>query len=232
VDNPWITIITVVYNGEACLESTIQSVFELQYCNLSYIVIDGNSTDGTVDIINKYNDVISYWVSENDSGIYDAMNKGWACARDDSFILFLGAGDKVVSLPDNMNNYSVNDVVFGRVMLGDKLIFKPVVDYKLKISNTVHHQAMLVHKSLTRDNPFNLEYKFYSDFDFNQRLLKSGARFVYSDSFVGYALPGGVTSKFYYRENFAIVLKNYGLFWALVSLGFVPLVKLYKKLTK
>ena len=91
-----IAVITVVKNGACYLEETILSIIEKKLsAEIDYIVIDGGSTDGSVDIIKKYADQISYWVSEPDNGIYDAMNKGWAAAADDSFILFLGVGDKI-----------------------------------------------------------------------------------------------------------------------------------------
>lgn len=78
---PLISIITVVYNGEKYLEQTIQSVINQTYKNIEYIVIDGGSTDGTLDIIKKYEEHISYWVSESDKGLYDAMNKGIGVAK-------------------------------------------------------------------------------------------------------------------------------------------------------
>lgn len=71
-----ISIITVSYNAAATIEQTILSVIRQDYPNIEYIVIDGGSTDGTVDMIRKYEDQIAYWVSEPDAGIYDAMNKG------------------------------------------------------------------------------------------------------------------------------------------------------------
>ena len=73
---PLITVVTICYNAVDTIEETIKSVIEQTYPNIEYIVIDGGSKDGTVDIIKKYQDKISYWVSEPDRGIYDAMNKG------------------------------------------------------------------------------------------------------------------------------------------------------------
>lgn len=77
---PLVSIITVVFNGEKYLEQTILSVLNQTYSNIEYIIIDGGSSDATLDIINKYTDKIDYWVSEPDSGIYDAMNKGISLA--------------------------------------------------------------------------------------------------------------------------------------------------------
>ena len=89
---PLITVVTVVFNGEQFLEETIQSVINQTYDNVEYIIIDGGSSDGTLDIIRKYEHAIDYWVSEKDKGIYGAMNKGCMLALGDG-INFLNAGD-------------------------------------------------------------------------------------------------------------------------------------------
>jgi Glycosyl transferase family 2 len=89
---PLLSIVTVVYNGEKYLEQTIQSVINQSYENLEYIIIDGGSTDRTLEIIAKYDDYINYWVSEPDSGIYSAMNKGTKLATG-SHVLHLNADD-------------------------------------------------------------------------------------------------------------------------------------------
>lgn len=87
-----ITVITVVYNGIDYIEDTILSVINQDYSNIEYIIIDGKSDDGTMDIVEKYATKISYWVSESDNGIYDAMNKGIKVATGD-WIIFMNCGD-------------------------------------------------------------------------------------------------------------------------------------------
>ena len=91
---PLISVITVSYNAVSTIEDTILSVINQTYPNIEYIIIDGGSADGTVDIIEKYVDRISYWVSEPDKGIYDAMNKGLKVANGD-WAIFMGSDDYV-----------------------------------------------------------------------------------------------------------------------------------------
>jgi len=89
---PLISVITVVFNSKNTIESAIKSVLNQSYENIEYIIIDGGSTDGTVDIIKKYKDKIAYWISEADNGIYDAMNKGIKSATGD-IVGFLNSDD-------------------------------------------------------------------------------------------------------------------------------------------
>jgi glycosyltransferase involved in cell wall biosynthesis len=93
---PVVSIITVVFNGLSLIEKTIKSVISQTWPNIEYIVIDGGSTDGTVEILRLYDHQISYWISEPDKGIYDAMNKGLATATGD-YVWFMNAGDVIYS---------------------------------------------------------------------------------------------------------------------------------------
>ncbi len=102
-DKPLITVITVVFNGEKHLEETILSVINQTYDNVEYIIIDGGSTDGTLDIIRKYEYALDYWVSEKDSGIYDAWNKSVRLSLG-QWISFLGADD--IYLLTSLEKYS------------------------------------------------------------------------------------------------------------------------------
>lgn len=89
---PKISVITVVFNSVDFIEETINSVLKLAYLNIEYIIIDGGSNDGTVEIIKRYDGYINYWITERDNGIYDAMNKGISIATGD-WLVFLNSGD-------------------------------------------------------------------------------------------------------------------------------------------
>jgi glycosyltransferase involved in cell wall biosynthesis len=229
--NPVVCIITVALNGAKFLERTIESVLELKYPNIEYIVIDGGSKDGTVDILRKFDEQIDYWVSEPDEGIYDAMNKGWLLANDRAFILYLGAGDTIISLPDDMSVYRSDQIIYGAVMLNPTKVFFSRADARLRFRNTLHHQALLINKSLHPEPPFNAGFKIDADFDFNQRLYKEGHEFVESKNFLSSVLPCGVSRTLHFREMFTIVKNNYGIFSALLALVFcffyIPRVLVY-----
>lgn len=225
-DKPLITVITVVYNGAAHLEETIQSVIGQTYDNVEYIIIDGGSTDGTLDIIRKYEHAIDYWVSEKDQGIYDAMNKGWRLTSEQSMILYLGAGDKIHTLPSATElEKNKQNIVYGNVYIGNHF-YSSRIDFRLKLGNTLHHQALLVPKKIHPHPPFNIKYKIYADYDFNLRLFLSGKKYFKSQEFLSFALPDGVSSKINIIEINKICRENLGYIHGLISYIYISLQKI------
>ena len=220
--NPRITVITAVLNRADELAVTIQSVLACNRPNLDYIIIDGGSTDGTLELIEAYSGSLKYWISEPDLGVYDAMNKGWQQADSESWILFLGAGDRLISLPDELPSPGCLEVLFGNVLLHDNQVFYAGADFRLRLFNTLHHQALLIPKRVHSQPPFNLEYTHYADFDFNQRLYKKQISFRFHPHLQSYAAPGGMTENLALDELRRIVRKNFGAFWAaLTVIGFM-----------
>lgn len=215
-DKPLISVITVVFNGEPNLEETIQSVINQTYDNVEYIIIDGGSTDGTVDIIRKYDGQIDYWVSERDGGIYDAMNKGWLLATCDAFILFINNGDLVIAIP-NLGNLAPDNVYVGSVKLAGGGMFNNKIDFRLHLGNTIHHQALLINKQISPKQPFNIRYKIYADFDFIQRLYLSNYNIELIDGLSTYSPPAIASKELNIFEMTTIVYNNYGIHWFLLS---------------
>lgn len=184
-----ITVVTVCYNAADLIEDTIKSVLSQTYDNIEYIIVDGNSSDGTMDIVNKYSDRISKIISEPDKGIYDAMNKGIFAATGD-YINFMNAGDiftsddavsKVVGLIDKSN-----DVIYGdSTMIGYKgeRKFSPADTNVaiLKKRPIYRHNASFTRTQLHKEIPFALEKKkdFKYALDYNQifTLWHNGAKF-------------------------------------------------------
>ena len=121
-DTPLVTIITIVHNGAEYIEKTIESVLNQTYNNVEYIIIDGDSTDGTTGIIKKYEQAIDYWVSEPDAGISDAFNKG-VTAGTGQWLNFMNCGDRFASadtIQDVVGNIDEKaDVIFGKANVVD-----------------------------------------------------------------------------------------------------------------
>lgn len=179
---PLISLVTVVYNDKDGLEATIKSVISQTYKNIELIVVDGKSIDGTVNIINKYKDEITYSISESDKGIYDAMNKGLILSNGD-FVNFLNAGD-VIHRKDALEKIvlaisDLNYVYFARarVTYGNQCWVYPnmnVDDYILWLEhNLPNHQAMFFPRSFYSSYFYDLRLTITGDDDYKLLALKA-----------------------------------------------------------
>ena len=170
--SPKVTIITVVFNAAQEIETTLKSIFEQDYKNKEVIIIDGGSTDGTLEIIRKFEYKIDYFTTEQDYGIYDAMNKGIKVATG-KWILFMNAGDIFNS------NEILKSIFFKKKIDADILVGSCVVDYKsftklvnvkktslLKYGMTFCHQSVFVKTMIYRERYFDLRFKIAADFNF------------------------------------------------------------------
>lgn len=168
---PLISIITVVYNGEKYLEETILSVINQTYENIEYIIIDGGSSDGTLDIIKKYEDKIDYWVSEKDDGIYEAMNKGIDIASG-KWINFMNAGDNFYSnvvIQTIFKDRSFEEIIIhGKVAL---LYEGKLISYYGN-PKIIPHQGSFFDLNELKRFKFNQEYKIFADGEMLSRLQR------------------------------------------------------------
>lgn len=185
---PLVTVVTVVLNRARYVEETIKAVLSQSYANVEYIVIDGGSTDGTRDIIERYDDRIDYWLSEPDAGVYDAMNKALAIVEDqDSYVIFSHSDDSLFSpdaLADAIRLGGDSDFVHGRILVSDPDAER-VIGRDLSLANlareTVPHPATLVRRrAFDQVGNFDTRYRIASDYDFIVRCFICGVsrRFV------------------------------------------------------
>jgi len=198
---PRVTIITVVINGGSCLGSTIRSVAEQTYSNTKYLVIDGGSTDGTLAIIRRYENHIDFWLSEKDSGIYDAMNKG-ALKAGPGYLCFMNAGDVF---------FSVNTVekVIARIgnrrpaiIYGDSQVsyedgFSRIIQCRgldhLWKGMCFSHQSMFVDSELMKKYLYNVDNSIGADYEFICGLYSRRSCFMLVDEIVATTSAEGVS---------------------------------------
>jgi len=197
---PVVSIITVVKNGEKYLEQTIKSVINQTYINIEYIIIDGGSTDNTIDIIKEYESRIDYWSSESDKGIYDAMNKGVRIASG-QWINFMNAGDRF---------YKSNTIEKIFLKKNDKIDFiygDCETIYNLEFSRiqkageiknlwkgmVFSHQSLFTKSDVFKKYQFNVNNKIAADFEFLFNCYKSNFKFYNIHIPVAIVSAGGLS---------------------------------------
>lgn len=219
---PLITIITATFNAATHLPATIKSIRELVYDNVEWIIIDGGSTDGTVDLIRRNADVVGRWISEPDHGIYDAWNKGISLARGD-WIAFLGAGDAY--LPHALGEYVdiINRNIGAQVeLVTSKVRFVAADGAVLRVWGSafewpifrkhmnIAHVGALHHRSLfEKYGLFDTHYVSSADYEF---LMRCGAatKAVYLDAITADMLTGGISNGYDSIFETYLIHKKYG----------------------
>lgn len=211
---PLITVAMVVLNQKVVVEKTILSILEQDYPNIEFIVIDGDSSDGTIDIIRSYDDYIDFWLSEKDHGIYDAMNKA-AEFSNGRWIIYINADDKFIST-DAISKVigcasQKADVVFGHVMYklddGREILqrgtcFEKKWEKLLRgefftgpwLSGLPPHQATFVKTELVRKHKFDTNFRISADWELLFRLRKAGATFCNVDQVAAIYRAGGFSA--------------------------------------
>jgi len=219
-----ISIITVVFNNVENIEKTIKSVFNQTYKNIEYIVIDGGSTDGTIDIIKKYKKNIDYWISEPDKGIYDAMNKGAKKATGD-YLYFLNSGDYFYDF-DVLYNLSENFLENSDLVVGS--VIKLYEDYKTLSKAQIHklslgvmppHQGSFIKRKVFEElDGYNIKYKSSGDFDFFCKFYKSNYSYKLLKDKIAYMPSGGYSSQknISANETAEVIKRYFGFFYSLL----------------
>lgn len=227
---PVLSVITIVYNNARDIERTMLSVLNQTYGSIEYIVVDGASNDGTLDIIKRYETRLAKLISEKDKGIYDAMNKGLALATGD-YVIFMNSGDefyaadtveKVFATMPNADIYygeteMVNDE---RESLGQRRHKAPAkfTWRSFKYGMSVSHQAIYIRRSLTE--PYDPQYQLSADIDWIIRAAKKAKKIVRVEGYVAKYLVGGMSKARHKQsllERFDIMKRHYGLIPTLLN---------------
>ncbi len=214
---PLLSIITVVYNGVKTIEQTIQSVIQQSYQNKEYIIIDGGSIDGTVDIIKKYESHLSYWVSECDKGIYDAMNKGIGLAKGE-LIGIINSGDWYEeNIFSTIVHYYIetgsNQVIHGilRNFLDEE--FYSLVGNsirRLRYDMIQHPTCFIPRKFYKTNGVYDTTYKYSTDYDLILRYVNSGVKFYFVEKIIANFRLGGISSTPYAeKEMYKVRVKHH-----------------------
>lgn len=217
---PKISIVTIAYNCENEIEETILSVINQQYDNKEYLIIDGASKDGTMDVVNKYRDKIDVIISEPDKGRSDAFNKGIAHATGD-YIVMMNAGDLLAddALDKFARNYEPGyDVIKGNTIrwnekTGFKSIEHPVIEYpEIPFNFLVCHQSTYISKSAyERFGGYGIDYKIVMDFELMLRFARHNAKFMKINENLAVFRMGGISqtsSKRRIKEMKRAMLEN------------------------
>jgi len=221
---PTLSVITIVYNNVSDIERTMLSVLKQTYAEIEYIIVDGLSNDGTLEVIKKYESRVAKLISEKDEGIYDAMNKGLAVATGD-YVIFMNSGDEfydsstvaaVFASGDNA------DIYYGETEMMDangqslgQRRHKAPVHFTWRSFNygmSVSHQAIYIKRSLLE--PYDRRYQLSSDIDWIIRAAKKAKKIVNVNRYVAKYLVGGMSKKKHRQsleERFDIMKRHYGL---------------------
>ena len=233
--NPLVSIITVVRNGVSGIETAIKAVLEQTYPHIEYIVIDGGSTDGTIDVLRRYDDRIDYWASEPDSGIFDAMNKGIDLVQNsETYVLFANSDDRLYA-PSALERLVAGgdgaDLVYGRMVLTDGEVSttmgREVVLRDLAAEMLYQPATMTRRRVFDEVGKFDTSFRIAGDYDFLVRCFAHPVTTRYVPEIVSRMQMGGISGEQYMlscRERKRVVRTR---FRSLTRLAGVWRVNLY-----
>ena len=217
--NAQVTVITVCFNAAATIEQTIRSVAMQDGVLIEYIVIDGNSNDGTVDILRRNAATINEWVSEADHGIYDAMNKGLKKASGE-WVIFLNADDYFASpnsLQTLVDKAGDSVIAAGKTVIrtGDcEVLFRASRRFGIILQLPFMHPSVIVRRNVFKQyGVFDTRYKIAADCDFFMRLISAGHTAHLIDHVVSVMRDGGLSNRSFVagrREYRDAYLRNFG----------------------
>ncbi|GAB3034699.1 glycosyltransferase family 2 protein [Spirosoma pulveris] len=220
--SPLISVITVVFNANSTVEASMKSVLNQDKDLFEYLIIDGGSTDGTLDVIQKYEKYLTDWVSEPDKGIYDAMNKGIDRAKG-QWIYFLGADDMLCEgILARIKNYLTSGVkvVYGNVKFDNGHIMRSHIGIRCLFENRLHHQSAFYHRSLFNNFRYDQHFRICADYELTLRIYLQKQPFLYIPYEIAFFASGGASDELTSNDINRIRAKyiNYPLVNSIMSL--------------
>jgi glycosyltransferase involved in cell wall biosynthesis len=209
-----ISIIIVTFNAATTLQRCLDSIYRQRNIVAEIIIIDGNSTDATVDIIKANTEYLYYWESNKDNGIYDAMNKALKHIKS-KWVYFIGADDElyddfsnfVLELADNTCIYYANVITRGIKRSGELTAYQQAKD-------GIFHQAMIYPKSVFEKFNYNLRYRIFADYELNMRCFKH-YNFLYKDYIIAHfnhtGSSGFIEDIQFKKDKSSLIYRNFGL---------------------
>jgi glycosyltransferase involved in cell wall biosynthesis len=239
--NKKVSIVVVSLNTKSFFLNTVSSIFSQTYQNKEIIIVDGNSTDGTRELIKKMKKNFSKIIIENDNGIYDAMNKGSKLASG-HWIVFLNSGDifyNKTTLSDIFNKRIINkDIIYGNTSIQNNninYIAKGLAFTKKTLLMPFCHQSTIVRSNIVKVYKFSLNYKYSSDFNFFIKCFYNNKKFYNSNIIISKIVANGLSDinrQKVYNENIQI-LKNFNYNFFLIShIRILKLLTLVKNFVK
>lgn len=245
---PLISIITVTFNAEKFLKKTLESVAQQDYPHIEYVIVDGLSSDSTLQIINDFKGINFNIISEKDKGIYDAMNKGIALANGE-YLMFLNAGDLLENsntLSSLIHNGNSADVIYADTkiinthfeLVGMRHFIPPAhLNWKsFKRGMVVCHQSILCRKEICPN--YDLNFKIAADIEWAIRLLKNAKTAVNAQIISTQFMQDGFSTQYRYKgwlERFKAQSKHYGLIQTLLfnfqlAIGYIFSPRIFKNI--
>lgn len=223
-----VSIIIATYNSEKTIENSVKSVLNQDYKNIELIVVDGSSTDNTINILKKFKNIIC--ISEKDKGVYDAFNKGIKISQG-NWLYFLGSDDvlyknDVITKVFANKNLNKVDIILGKILFDSSRIHNSFFNWSLFFRNSTHHQSCFYKKSNFKNFEYDSSFKISSDYELNLKMYLKKRKALYVNDIIANVSTQGISGQVDFKgylEFILILRRNVKHYYLLI----IPVILLY-----